>query len=177
MARQQNRHGRATVSQKQADPSKKSGPFSVRSEVAWNIQIEGDTGTRPSIDSAVDSPFAFLVRISLEVDPMRKSLTALAAAATFAAAAVAAPTTADARWGWRGGAFIGGLAAGAVIGGALARPYYGGYYGGYYNSYYYPGPAYYNYYAPAPVYYDYYAAPQPYYGCWRFRYGYRYRVC
>jgi predicted lipid-binding transport protein (Tim44 family) len=62
---------------------------------------------------------------------MRKTLTALAAAATFATAAVATPTTADARWwGWRGGALIGGLAAGAIIGGAYsayASPYYYGY--------------------------------------------------
>ncbi len=115
---------------------------------------------------------------------MRKTLTALATAATFAAASIAAPTTADARWRG-GGFFLGGLAAGAIIGSAFARPYYGGYYGGYggygyggYGGYggYYPAPAYYGYYAPAPVYYNYYA-PSPYYGCWRWRYGYRYRVC
>jgi hypothetical protein len=82
---------------------------------------------------------------------MRKSLTALASAATIAA--VASPTTADAGRGWWG-------------------PY--GYSGAYYN-YYQPAPVYYDYYA-APIYYD-YVAPRPSYGCWRFRYGYRYRVC
>ena len=110
---------------------------------------------------------------------MKKSLTALAVATTFAVAAVATPTTADARWwGWRGGAFIGGLAAGALIGSAYARPYYGyGGYNGYYSNYYYPAASYSNYYAAAPVYYSYYATPYPSYNCWRWRYGYRYRVC
>ena len=107
---------------------------------------------------------------------MRKALTALAAAATFAAAAIAVPATADARWGWRGGAFFGGLAAAAIIGGALSRPYYGYGYGynygyGYYPQQYYYAPAYS--YAPAPAYY--YGAPGPYYGDYRWRRGYRYR--
>src|SRR5262245_30506508 len=113
---------------------------------------------------------------------MRKTLTAVAAAATIGVATVANPTTADARWGWRGPA-LGAFAVGAIVGGALARPYYyGGYYGGYYPSYsYYPtygysyAPAYYGGYAPA--YYGYAYAPRPYYSCWRGRYGYRYRVC
>jgi hypothetical protein len=119
---------------------------------------------------------------------MRKSLIALAAAATIAVAAVAAPTAAEARRGWWGPA-LGGFAAAAIIGSAFAQPYYGyggyyggGYYGGY-NAYYRPAPVYYNYYAAQPVYYDYYAAPQqyympqPYYNCWRWRDSYRYRVC
>jgi hypothetical protein len=112
---------------------------------------------------------------------MRKSLTALAAASTIAVAAVATPTTADARWGWWGGAAVlGGLAAGAIIGSAFARPYYGyGYYPAYgYGGYY--APAYSGYYAPAYGYYPAYSgyyAPRPYYGCWRWRGGYRYRVC
>ena len=46
---------------------------------------------------------------------MRKTLTALATAATIAIATVATPTTADARWGWRGGAFFGGLAAARAL--------------------------------------------------------------
>jgi hypothetical protein len=65
-----------------------------------------------------------------------------------------------------GPAIIGGLAAGAIIGSAHARPYYG--YG-----YYQPAPAYYGY---GPAYSGYYA-PGPYYDCWRWRNGYRYRVC
>jgi hypothetical protein len=95
---------------------------------------------------------------------MRKTLTALAAAATIAA--VAAPTTADARRGWRGPAVVGGLAAGA--------PYQ--YFGGYYNHGQ-PAPVYYDYIGLPLIYYGDYAPPQPSDGCWRYRYGYRYRVC
>ena len=98
---------------------------------------------------------------------MRTTLTAVAAAATIAVATIAAPTTADARRGWWAPAIIGGLAAGAIIGSAYARPYYGGY--GYYQ----PAPVYDDY---APAYYG-YSAPGPYYGCFRWRNGYRYRVC
>jgi len=70
---------------------------------------------------------------------MKKTLTALAAAAAMALVSVATPTDAMAQR--RGGAVaagvIGGLAAGAIIGSALApRPYY---------------------YGPAPV----YVAPPP----------------
>jgi hypothetical protein len=99
---------------------------------------------------------------------MRKTLTALTAAATLAIAAVATTTTADARFGgWRGPGIIGGLAAGAIIGGALAAPYYyGGYGPGYYGGY---GPGYYGY------------GPGPSYPCWRRSWnGYRwmrYRAC
>jgi hypothetical protein len=107
-----------------------------------------------------------------EVNVMRKSLTAFAAAGTLAIATVAAPTTADARWGWWGPA-LGGLAVGAIIGSALARPAYG-YYGYGYPAYSYGyAPAYYGY-AYSPGYYGSYA-PRPYYSCWRGRY--RYRVC
>ena len=60
---------------------------------------------------------------------MRKTLAALAAAATIAFVTIAAPTAAEARF-WRGGfrgpgPFFGGLVAGALIGGALAPRYYG----------------------------------------------------
>ena len=72
---------------------------------------------------------------------MKKILLALATAATVAAATVAVPSTADARCGWRCGAWIG--AGAAILGGALLapryRPYavvdgyepYPAYYGGY----------------------------------------------
>ena len=111
---------------------------------------------------------------------MRKSLTAIAAAATIGVATLASPTTADARWGWWGPA-LGGFAVGAIVGSALASPYY---YGGYYPAYPSYPVGYYGYYAPAysysiyagPGYYGYYS-PRPYYGCWRSRNGYRYRVC
>jgi hypothetical protein len=83
---------------------------------------------------------------------MRKTLTALATAATVAVAAVATPTTAEARhFGWRGPGLFGGLIAGAIIANAFAPRYY------------------YNY------------GYDDYYGCWRRAWnGYRvvtYRVC
>jgi hypothetical protein len=61
---------------------------------------------------------------------MKKTVLALAAAATIAAGTLAAPTAADARChGCAVGAgVIGGLAAGAIIGGAIANSqprYYG----------------------------------------------------
>lgn len=92
---------------------------------------------------------------------MTKSLTALAAATTIGIASVAAPSTADARWGGGWGPAIGGFAVGALIGSAFARPYYGYGYG--YGSYYrYGYPAYYSYGYPAYYNYGYYA-PRPYY--------------
>jgi hypothetical protein len=69
---------------------------------------------------------------------MKKTLMALAAAATIGIAAVAAPTDANARWrghGWGApvaAGVIGGLAAGALFGSAFGGPYYAGYpYGAY----------------------------------------------
>lgn len=53
---------------------------------------------------------------------MKKTLTAMAAAATLALASVAVPQKAEARHGHIAGAIIGGLAAGALIG-AAASPY------------------------------------------------------
>ena len=53
---------------------------------------------------------------------MNKTLTALATAATLTVAAVATPTTAEARRGWWGPAIVGGFAA-AALAGAFARPY------------------------------------------------------
>ena len=89
---------------------------------------------------------------------MRKTLTGLVTAATVAVAAVAAPSAAEAHWGWGGpGFFLGGLAAGVLIAGALA-PHYS-----------YGHPAYYGY------------GYHPYYGCWRRHWNgwgwVRYRVC
>ena len=89
---------------------------------------------------------------------MKKTLTAVAAAALVAAATIA-PDPAEARRGHRGGAIaagvIGGIAAGAIIAGAGRHYGYGPYYGGYGGGYGY-GPGYGyggGYYAPA--YYDY----------------------
>jgi len=109
---------------------------------------------------------------------MRKTLSTLAAAATFALTTLATPTGADAQWGWRWGGggygwrgpgFVGSLAAGAFLGAALSRPYAYGYYGPYASYGYYGSPyvsyAYSPYYggpytAYASSYYSgYYAAP------------------
>src|SRR5580704_12508142 len=75
---------------------------------------------------------------------MRKSLMAVAAAATLAVSALAAPAPAHAQR-WIGPAVAGGLIGGAIVGGAIASSpgYYGygpGYYGPGYG--YYGGPAY-----------------------------------
>jgi hypothetical protein len=70
---------------------------------------------------------------------MKKTVTALVAAATIAVAALASSGTAEARWGgwhggWRGpGPVFGGFVAGAIVGSALAAPYYYPY--GYYGPY------------------------------------------
>jgi opacity protein-like surface antigen len=68
---------------------------------------------------------------------MRKSLTAVALAATVAVAAVAAPSAAEAHhWGWRGPGLIGGLILGGLAASAFAPRYHGGYYGYDYPRYY-----------------------------------------
>jgi hypothetical protein len=92
---------------------------------------------------------------------MRKFLTVVAATSALALAAVAAPTSADARCRGCGigVGVIGGLAVGAAIAGANSGPYYNGAYD------YAPGYAYgpgYAYDSPGPG----YEAPA---------YGYRYR--
>jgi hypothetical protein len=64
---------------------------------------------------------------------MRKTLTALATAATVAVAAVATPSAAEAHhWGWRGPGLLGGLVVGGLVASAFAPRYY---YSG--NPYYY----------------------------------------
>ena len=94
---------------------------------------------------------------------MRKTLLAIATAATLVVASIAAPQRAEAG-GHHGGAvaagIIGGIAAGALIGGALAsQPRY----------YYDPGPAYY--YQPRCFW-----ARERYWNGWRWR-SHRVRVC
>jgi hypothetical protein len=95
---------------------------------------------------------------------MRKTLIALATAATVAVAGVATPTTAEAHhFGWGGPGLFGGLVAGALIAGAFAPRYYNSYDDGY--GYGYPSYGYY----------------RPYYSCVRRGWnGWRvvhYRVC
>jgi hypothetical protein len=91
---------------------------------------------------------------------MKKSLIAIAAAATLGLASVAAPQPAEARGGRVAAGIIGGLALGGILGAAAAAhgPYYYG-----------PGPYYYG---PGPVYYD----PDCYWTRQRFWDGYRWRL-
>src|SRR5262249_38746989 len=100
--------------------------------------------------------------ILIRGDAMRKTLTALVAAATIGAAMLTMSSPANAWWrggGWGWGWGLGGFAVGALVGSALAGPYYypyggGGYYG--YSNY-----GYANYgYAP-------YYGGGGYYGCQR----------
>jgi hypothetical protein len=117
-----------------------------------------------------------------EASKMKKTVLALATAATIGVSALVAPSPAQA---WRGGGWGPGLAAGligaAVIGGIASSAYaYGpgyGYYGGpgygYYGGY---APSYYGRYAPsyyggyAPAYYNYGYTPA-YYGGYRSGYS------
>jgi hypothetical protein len=92
---------------------------------------------------------------------MRRALTVLAAAAIIAA--TAAPAAADSRRSGRGP---------AIAGNGSGKPY--GYYGGAYI--YGPPPAHADL-GVDPIFWDDVAAPQPIEGCYRYRNGYRYRVC
>ena len=95
---------------------------------------------------------------------MRRTMTALAAAAAIAAATVATPSAANAGRDWLGPAIIGGIAAGILVGTQIARPQY-------------PGPVYFEYSQPGPTYYEVYPpqffGPQMSEPCWRARQ----RVC
>jgi hypothetical protein len=95
-------------------------------------------------------------------EAMKKTMMALAAAATLAVSALAAPAPAQAQRGVAAGV-VGGLIGGAIIGGAIANS--PGYYGPGYG--YYGGPAY----VAGPGYYD---------GCYwqrqRFWDGYGWRI-
>jgi hypothetical protein len=99
---------------------------------------------------------------------MRKTLMALAAVATLAISALAAPAPAHAQRGF-GAGLAAGVIGGAIVGGALAGPGY------YYGPGYYPGPRY-GYYGYGPG----YVADDYYGGCvWqrqRFWDGYGWRV-
>jgi hypothetical protein len=105
------------------------------------------------------------------VNAMRKTLMALAAAASLVLSAVAMPAPAHAQRGF-GAGLAAGVIGGAIVGGALAAPYYYGprYYGPGYG-YYGPG---YGYYGPS------YVAGPGYGGCYwqrqRFWDGYGWRI-
>jgi hypothetical protein len=91
----------------------------------------------------------------LEDAPMRKTITAIVATASIAAAALVTPKPAEARCL---GCWAGAGIAAAIIGGAIASQAYGYGYPAYGYGYGYPGYGY----AYAPVYYGY--APRVYYG-------------
>ena len=114
---------------------------------------------------------------------MKKTVLALATAATVAFTTLAAPSPAEARWrggGWGGGwgpGIAAGLIGAAVIGGLASSAYaYGPGYGGYTTSYYAPayyGPRYRRVVRPAFAYYGgprvvrrafAYGGPRAYYG-------------
>jgi hypothetical protein len=134
-------------------PVNVAAPFIDHSSEMWNFS--------PSLTALVAVP------AQKKGEAMRKTLMALAAVATLAISAVAAPAPAHAQRGF-GAGLAAGVIGGAIVGGALAAPY--GYYG-YGPGYYGPG---YGYGGPAYVADDYYG------GCvWqrqRFWDGYGWRV-
>jgi MFS family permease len=117
----------------------------------YRSMVTAPTGTTEHMNEATFRRYA-----------MRKTLLAIAAAATLAVSSVAAPQHAQAGHGGAVAAgVIGGIAAGALIGGALAsQPRY---------YYYEPGPAYY--YQPRC-----YWTRERYWNGWRWR-SHRIRVC
>jgi hypothetical protein len=81
-----------------------------------------------------DSPLFAVAKTQEKGEAMKRTMMALAAAATLAVSALAAPAPAHAQRGVAAGV-VGGLIGGAIIGGAIANSpgYYGpgyGYYGG-----------------------------------------------
>jgi hypothetical protein len=108
---------------------------------SWIIQTK--YGTFAATERLICYRFSAVPGSIEKGDAMKKSLMALAAVATLAVSAVAAPAPAHAQRGL-GVGLAAGVIGGAIIGGALAAPYgYGpgyGYYGPGYG--YYGGPAY-----------------------------------
>jgi hypothetical protein len=129
-------------------------PFIDHSSEMWNFRCDSALYLQSWFDEKGDA--------------MKKSLMALAAVATLAVSAVAAPAPAHAQRGL-GVGLAAGLLGGAIVGGALAAPY--GYYG---HGYGYYGPGYGYGGGPAYVADDYYG------GCvWqrqRFWDGYGWRI-
>jgi hypothetical protein len=112
----------------------------------WHVRsliIQAKYGTFAATERLICYPSFCCSRLDEKGDAMKKSLMALAAVATLAISAVAAPAPAHAQRGL-GVGLAAGLLGGAIVGGALAAPYgYGpgyGYYGPGYG--YYGGPAY-----------------------------------
>ena len=114
-----------------------------------------------------------LVKLKLPVssivveDGMRKTITAIVAASSIAATAIATSKPAEARCL---GCWVGAGIAAGIVGGALASRSYGYGYSPYYYGYtpYAYAPAYYGGYAPA--YYGGYYAPRRYYARRYYRY-------
>jgi hypothetical protein len=109
--------------------------FIDRSNGMWDFRSDGSLEPPYPCSS---NPCSSCPCFNEKGEDMRKTLMALAAAATLAVSAVAAPAPAHAQRG-----FGAAVAGGAIVGGALAGPRYGygpGYYGPGYG--YYGGPAY-----------------------------------
>jgi hypothetical protein len=128
-----------------------------------SLIIQAKCGTFAATDFSIRYPL-----LNEKGEAMRKTLMALAAVATLAISAVAAPSSAHAQRGF-GAGLAAGIIGGAIVGGALAGPGY--YYGPGYN--YGPGYGYYG--GPA------YVAGPGYYGdCYwqrqRFWDGYGWRI-
>jgi len=98
---------------------------------------------------------------------MKRFILSIVVLAAVAIGSLAAPSTAEARWGYRGGYYGGRAYYGGY--GYGYRPYYGGYYGyrPYYGGYYGYRPYYGGYYSGYPGYYGGYGYGYPGYG-----YGY-----
>ena len=106
-----------------------------------------------------------VVGFERKVKAMKKTLMAVATAATLAVTVLAAPQAAEARGGRIAAGVAAGVIGGALLGGALAGPGYYGYGPGYYG----PGYGYYG--GPAYV-----AGPPCYWQRQRFWDGYGWRI-
>src|SRR5262249_22131305 len=153
------------------EPERLGGlPVSAARQGPWRFPLVSPRTFDGDVCGTFRESSRFKTSSEIEVNPMRKLVTALAAA-TIVAAGVATPTTADARWrgGWWGPA-LGGFAVGAIVGSAFARPYYAyPYYGYGYGPYYgYAYPSYYGYAYSYPPYYGY--GDRPYFGYYGARY-------
>jgi hypothetical protein len=113
----------------------RSGPNCVVAFIDHSSEVWNFRSDRSHFADAIDVPGSTEPKTSEKGKAMRKTMMALAAAATLAVSALAAPAPAHAQRGVAAGV-VGGLIGGAIIGGAIANSgpgYYGpgpGYYGG-----------------------------------------------
>ena len=136
--RQTRKHFGALVRREHARPAK-ANATRLRALASFTGALGGESRRRsikPTLTDRLARTLKSVGAISVEDNLMRKILTALIAAASVGATAIACPSPAKAWWGW-GPAVAGGVVAGAIVGGAIAstRPYYPPpyYYGPYYG--------------------------------------------